>query len=179
MKRHRQQKNTSKHYVVRGIMLCLVVFLCFPLFSQSQISIKGKVTDTSSEPLIGVSIVIEGTTIGTITDLDGNYSLSVPSDESYLVYSYVGFETIKEKVDNRRVINVSLIESAQNLSELVVVGYGIQKKETVTGSVSTVKGSELLKSPVTNLSNTLVGRMSGVNGITCKSRGEISKILSL
>lgn len=163
MKRHRQQKNTSKHYVVRGIMLCLVVFLCFPLFSQSQISIKGKVTDTSSEPLIGVSIVIEGTTIGTITDLDGNYSLSVPSDESYLVYSYVGFETIKEKVDNRRVINVSLIESAQNLSELVVVGYGIQKKETVTGSVSTVKGSELLKSPVTNLSNTLVGRMSGVN----------------
>ena len=119
--------------------------------------------DVTGEPLIGVNVAVKGTTIGIITDIDGNYTLEVPS-KSTIVFSYIGYQAQEVPVGNQSTINVTLKEDAQKLEEVVVVGYGTQKKVTVTGSVASVSGEELKASPTTNLSNGMVGRMPGVIG---------------
>ncbi|MES2872596.1 MAG: TonB-dependent receptor [Bacteroidota bacterium] len=130
--------------------------------SKADIPVKGKITDQKTgEALIGVSVKVKGTNIGVSTDVNGNYSLEAPENGT-LVITYVGYDTREELVNNRGTINVSLVGSSTSLSEVVVVGYGTQKKETVTGSVVTVKGDELRQSPTINLSNSLAGRLPGV-----------------
>ena len=114
--------------------------------------------DVTGEPLIGVNVAVKGTTIGIITDIDGNYTLEVPS-KSTIVFSYIGYQAQEVPVGNQSTINVTLKEDTQKLEEVVVVGYGTQKKVTVTGSVASVSGEELKASPTTNLSNDMVGRM--------------------
>jgi TonB-linked SusC/RagA family outer membrane protein len=131
-------------------------------FAQQK-TIKGTVVDVTGEPLIGVNVAVKGTTIGIITDIDGNYTLEVPS-KSTIVFSYIGYQAQEVPVGNQSTINVTLKEDAQKLEEVVVVGYGTQKKVTVTGSVASVSGEELKASPTTNLSNGMVGRMPGVIG---------------
>lgn len=151
--------------------LCMA--LCMAFFSSAisaQISISGTVTDEMGEPLIGVNVSIKGTAIGNITDIDGKYSLQAPSAQSVLVFSFIGYRTAEVTIGSQRVINHQLIEDTQLIDEVIVVGYGVQKKETVTGSVSTVKGDELLRSPATNLSNSIAGRLSGV--VTFQRSGE-------
>ena len=105
-------------------------------------TIKGTVVDVTGEPLIGVNVAVKGTTIGIITDIDGNYTLEVPS-KSTIVFSYIGYQAQEVPVGNQSTINVTLKEDAQKLEEVVVVGYGTQKKVTVTGSVASVSGEEL------------------------------------
>ena len=131
-------------------------------FAQQK-TIKGTVVDVTGEPLIGVNVAVKGTTIGIITDIDGNYTLEVPS-KSTIVFSYIGYQAQEVPVGNQSTINVTLKEDTQKLEEVVVVGYGTQKKVTVTGSVASVSGEELKASPTTNLSNGMVGRMPGVIG---------------
>src|SRR5690606_14969643 len=123
--------------------------------------ITGTVTDEANSPLPGVNIIAKGTTTGTTTDLDGKYSLSVPAD-AILSFSYIGFISQEHEVGNRNVIDIQLVADVKSLSEVVVVGYGVQKKVTVSGSVATVKGEDLIKSPTVNLSNSIAGRMPGV-----------------
>ncbi len=125
--------------------------------------VSGTVTDNESgEGVPGVTVTVKGTTRGVLTDVSGKFSIEVVNDNSVLVFSMVGYLPQEMTVGSRSAINVTLSTDNQHLSEVVVVGYGVQKKETVTGSVVSVKGDELIKSPAVNLSNSLAGRLPGV-----------------
>lgn len=124
--------------------------------------IRGQVADAVGETLIGVNIVEVGTTNGTITDVNGNYTLAVSDEQSVLRFSYVGFQDREVTVGRDNVINLTLTEQAQELDEVVIVGFGTQRKVTVTGAVSSMSEQELLKSPQANISNSLVGRLPGL-----------------
>ncbi|MFI5137968.1 MAG: SusC/RagA family TonB-linked outer membrane protein [Sphingobacteriales bacterium] len=129
---------------------------------NAPIKITGKVTDQSTgETLIGVSVKVKGTNTGTLTDINGKFTLTA-EDNATLVISYIGYTTSEVQVNGKTNLNIKLQPAAKGLSEVVVVGYGVQKKITVTGAVVAVKGDELLKSPATNLSNSIAGRMAGV-----------------
>ncbi len=126
------------------------------------IVIKGKVTDrTSGETLIGVSIKIKNTSVGTVTDVNGNFEITAP-DNAILVVSYIGYDAVEVPVNGKSIIGIQLKPSSQNLNEVVVVGYGTQKKTSTTASVSTLKAADIVQKPVVNLTNDLVGRVSGL-----------------
>ncbi|MBD2753835.1 SusC/RagA family TonB-linked outer membrane protein [Spirosoma validum] len=143
---------------------CLVLLLSllssFAVHAQTRVT--GKVLDAQGIALPGVSIVVKGTTTGTVSTADGGYALNVPNRNSTLVFSYIGFLTQEIPVNGRSEINLTLASDDKMLSEVIVVGYGEQKKETVTGAVATVKGTDLVKSPAVNLTNSIAGRMPGV-----------------
>ena len=144
-------------------LLALLLLWCMSTAAFAQnVTVTGTVTDERNEPLIGVNVQVKGTTIGTVTDIDGRYSLSVPGSQSTLVFSYVGYLPQEFAVGNQRTINVVMREDTQGLEEVVVVGYGVQRKATLTGSVAQVSGGVLKQAPTANLSNTLVGRLPGV-----------------
>jgi TonB-linked SusC/RagA family outer membrane protein len=132
-----------------------------PLFQDSKIVVTGTVTDINNTTLPGVNVVLKSTPqVGTSTDVDGKFSISVsPSD--VLVFSYIGFEKEEVAVGNQTVLNIILTPDIQSLQEVVVVGYGEQKRVTVTGSVSTVNMADM-QSPVRSLSNALAGKVAGV-----------------
>lgn len=153
------------------LLILLFALLCTTAVFAQQKTINGVVTDNFDEPLIGVNVSVKGTTLGSITDVDGQFSISgVTGTDITLVFSYVGYKTAEVNIGSKTVVNQMLHEDTQTIDEVVVVGYGVQKKETVTGSVSMVKGDELLKSPVANLSQAITGRMSGV--VTYQRSGE-------
>lgn len=126
-----------------------------------DVTINGKVTDENGDPLPGASVTVVGTTIGTVTDLDGNYSLTVPEDAT-LIFSYIGFEAMRIPVDNRNQIDVILNPDMSSLDEVVVVGFGEQKKVNLTGAVGAMDSKEIEKLNVTNTSQLLTGQVSGV-----------------
>lgn len=130
---------------------------------QQQKNIKGTVVDNTGIPVIGANVVVKGTTNGTITDIDGNFSLdNVPADAT-LVISYIGYIDQEIKAAGKSTVDVTLVEDTQKLDEVVVVGYGVQKKANLTGSVSTVKyGQELENRPITDPSQALSGKVTGV-----------------
>jgi len=130
----------------------------------ADILVKGRVTDATGASLPGVSIKLKNTTVATSTDNSGRFSITVPQN-SVLQFSYMGYVTQEIAVDNRTTINVRLLENSQALSEVVVVGYGTQKKAVVSGAVTAVKGAELAKTPTVNLSNSLAGRLPGVTAV--------------
>lgn len=132
-----------------------------PSQQQKRITITGKVSDNVG-PLAGVNILEKGTTNGVMTDLDGNYSLSVMPN-STLQFSSIGYLTKEVPVNGMTNINIQMSEDREMLDEIVVVGYGTQKKVDLTGSISTIKAEDLDKIPVSNLSNSLAGRAPGVN----------------
>ncbi len=149
--------------IMNKLLTLLFVLSCtITVFAQNR-SVQGTVTDSTGELLIGVNVSVKGTTIGTITNIDGHYGLEVPAN-STLVFSYVGYVTQEIAVGSQNILDVTLADDSQALDEVVVVGYGVQKKVTVTGSVATVSGEELKASPTTNLTNAMVGRMPGVIG---------------
>ncbi len=127
-----------------------------------QFTISGKVIDSTGTVLAGANILEKGTTNGTQTDFDGNYSINVSGPESVLVFSYVGFQSREIKVGDRTSVNITLIESAEGLEEVVVVGYGSVKRTDVTGAVSTVNSEELTALPTSDVQQALKGRASGV-----------------
>jgi TonB-dependent starch-binding outer membrane protein SusC len=129
---------------------------------ESWISISGKVTDSTGQPIPGVTIIVKGTTIGTVTDLDGNYSISA-TEGDVLVYSFVGFIPQEKIVSTSTTIDIQLNDDTKSLEEVVVVGYGEQQKVNLTGAISTVKfDDELNNRPITNASQALGGTASGV-----------------
>ncbi|SDZ87865.1 TonB-linked outer membrane protein, SusC/RagA family [Porphyromonadaceae bacterium KH3R12] len=146
------------------ILMCLF-FVLLAASVSAQKTVRGTVSDVNGEPLIGVNVVVKNAAAtGTVTDIDGKYSLEVPGESSVLVFSYIGYVTSEVAVGTQTVIDQILAEETHMFDELVVVGYGVQKKVTVTGSVASVSGNELKVSPTTNLSNAVVGRMPGVIG---------------
>ncbi|GAB3916265.1 SusC/RagA family TonB-linked outer membrane protein [Larkinella terrae] len=136
----------------------------------AQNTVKGKVTGGQGDALPGVSIVVKGTTQGTTSAADGTYTLNVSNKTATLVFSFIGYVSQEVAIGGRSVIDVKLADDVSTLNEVVVVGYGEQKKETITGSVATVKGTDLVKSPAMNMSNSIAGRMPGV--IATNSSGE-------
>lgn len=130
---------------------------------QSNVTVKGTIKDEAGEPLTGVSIAVKGTTTGTISDLDGAYTITVPNSNSTLVFSFIGFHTQEVAVNGRPEINIVLVEDAKALDEVVVVGYGTMRKSDVTGSISTAKGSDIIKSQSFNALEGLKGKAAGVN----------------
>ena len=129
---------------------------------KQEIPVMGNVTSQQdNEALPGANVLVKGTTTGTVTDVDGNYSLQAPEDGT-LVFSSVGFLSQEVAVNNQSVINVTLQEDVSQLEEIVVVGYGEQKKVSLTGSIASVKTEDINNIPAANLSNTLAGRAPGV-----------------
>ena len=131
--------------------------------SQQKKTITGTIVDPSGMPVIGANVMVKGTTNGTITDMDGKFSLEVPK-ESMLVVSYIGYANQEIKVSNQTNLSIALKEYAEALDELVVVGYGTQKKINLTGSIGTIKTDETLKArPVTNVQELLAGSVPGMS----------------
>lgn len=143
-----------------GIMLfCL--FAGINLSWGQDKKITGTVVDFGGEPLIGVSVLQKGTSNGTVTDFDGNFQLSVPQGET-LLFSYVGYISQEVIVDNKSVLSIRLAEDTQALEEVVVIGYGIQKKSSVTGAISQVKSEDMMNRSVTRPEQALQGKTAGV-----------------
>lgn len=143
--------------------------------------IRGIVTDESGNKLIGVSVRVEGTTIGSVTDAEGRFEMNVP-EGSVLVFSYIGYAAVSVKVEDQQFLNVQLKVAASNLNQVVVVGYGTQKKKDLTGAVSVIDGKELAQKNGTQLSTLLQGLVPGLsvtrsssipgsNGATLRVRG--------
>ena len=137
---------------------------------QQQKPVSGKVTDSTGAPLPGVTVVIKGTTSGTITDSNGNYSLSNIPANATLQFSFVGMKMQEIVVGGKTAINVALAEETVGLEEVVAVGYGTQKKGLLTGSVSTVESGKLVQAPFTSVSNAVRGQLPGV--VSVQSSGQ-------
>ena len=142
--------------------LSLMLLVCASAWAQG-IAVKGTVTDSNGEPLIGASVVIKGnTSVGTVTDFDGNFALSVPSESSTIVISYVGMNTKEQKVGKQRTFNVTLTDNTQ-LSEVVVVGFGQQKKASVVGAITQTTGEVLERAAgIGSVGAALTGNLPGV-----------------
>ncbi len=142
-----------------------LVLLCSLLFTYAyaqNVTLKGKVTDaTTGEALIGVSISVKGTENGTQTDVNGAFSLAVPSNGT-LVFSYLGYANQEVAVNGQNTINVKLLAKSNELLQVVVIGYGTQRKVDNTGSVSSVKGADISKQPDANPVSALQGKVAGV-----------------
>ena len=133
--------------------------------SQQTISGKGNVRYQSGEPMAGVNVIVEGTTIGTMTDSNGNFTLNVPSTSIKIKFSYIGYEDQIVLIKNNRNLNITLNENSEMLDEVQIIGYGTQKKITVTGAVSSVGTKDILKSPVPNVAQALTGKVPGLSTI--------------
>lgn len=141
--------------------LLLFALTSLSAFAQNPFNVKGTITSETGEGLPGASVILKGTSTGTTTDVDGKYSLNVPDGNGTLVFTYIGYLNQEIVIGNRSQLDVKLAPNEKTLEEIVVVGYGTQKKATLTGSVSEVKGADIVKSPQPNLSNSLAGRFSG------------------
>ncbi len=130
--------------------------------SQQQNDVTGRVIDDTGEGLPGVNVTVKGTTTGVMTNIDGNYSIDVPNSSSILVYSFIGYTPQEVTVGNQRVINVTLVEDVQMLEEVVVVGYGVQRKSDVTGAIASVKSEDIQNRTVTSVAQGMQGKVSGV-----------------
>ena len=159
----KQSKNQNQPF--NGLFLLLFMFaFAFTSSSFSQsIVVNGTVTDANGIPLPGASITIkENQTIGVLTDFDGNFSITVPNTQSSLVFNFMGYVTQEILIDDKKVINVIMQEDSTSLDEVVVVGYGTQKKSDVTGAIGQVKASELTQIVTADPMSALQGRVSGV-----------------
>lgn len=127
-----------------------------------DITLKGKVKDENGQAMPGVSISIKGSNLGTQTDLNGSFSLNLPSGQNELIFSFVGYETQQIRVGNQTLLEVSLKPDVKSLDEVIVVGYGSQKKLTMTSAVTQLKGADLVRRPVSNLQQALQGQAPGL-----------------
>lgn len=142
--------------------LLLLFAMMMPLCASAQsITVKGTVKDVNGEPLIGVNVLQVGTTNGIITDFDGNYQLNVPSNAK-LSFSFIGYKAQTVAVNGRKQLNVTLEEDAKTLEEVVVVGYGVQRKSDLTGAVASVKAEDLKSRSVTDAAAALQGKAAGI-----------------
>ncbi len=168
----------NKHSIMHGLkavgttmfllFFCAILTQAGTLNAEQQNTIKGTVVDTQGEPLPGVTITIEGTTRGVITDIDGSYSISAnPTDK--LIFSFVGMESQTVEVGNQRTINITMSEKIDELDEVTVVAFGRQKKESVISSITTVNAKDL-KVPSSNLTTAFAGRVAGL--ISYQTSGE-------
>jgi TonB-linked SusC/RagA family outer membrane protein len=159
-------KTQSSYKILENNLVVIV-----PGNNYQKTNVSGQVTDAETGgPVIGANIVVKGTTLGVVTDLDGKFSIDIPDPNVTLVISSIGYTTMEVLINNQQTINVTLQPETKNLEEVVVVGYGTQKRETLTGAISTIKSKDITEIPVTNVSNSLAGKLPGVVAVT--SSGE-------
>ena len=152
--------------LTKKLLLSLALCIGAGFVASAQNTIKGIVTDENGEPLIGAGVMVEGTTIGTITGIDGDYVLSVPADAVNLVFSFIGLADQTVAINGQSEINVVLKADQTFLDEVVVVGYATVKRRDLLGSVSSVGSDKLAEQPVTTVSQALSGKMAGVSVVT-------------
>jgi TonB-linked SusC/RagA family outer membrane protein len=142
------------------LMMTFVAFTSLSLWAQT-VAVSGTVLDDNNEPVLGATVAVKGTATAVMTDTNGNYSINAPSGAT-LVFSFIGFATKEEAVNGRTRINVQMTISVQTLDEVVLVGYGTQRKVTLTGAVAGVRGSEVIQTKNENVQNMLTGKIAGV-----------------
>ena len=165
-----------KRMTKRACLSFLMSMLCLTIFAQGH-QVSGIVKDATGEPMIGANVMVKGTTNGTITDFDGNFTLSGVKASDVLVFSYIGCITQEIKVGNQTKFDVTLKDDAQALEEVVVIGYGTTKKKDLTGSVASVGGETLAKVPVTSAAEALTGRLPGVQITTTDGSPDAEMII--
>ncbi|GHV51076.1 SusC/RagA family TonB-linked outer membrane protein [Bacteroidia bacterium] len=143
-------------------ILALLLLLCTGTISAQNVTVSGTVTDANNEPLIGVAVQLKGTTVGTVTDIDGKYSIAVSGNQAVLVFSYIGYLSQETAVGSQRTINVTMKDGTQNLEEVVVIGYGTMKKKDVTGAVSQMSSGAMKDLKVSHPTQALAGQLAGV-----------------
>ena len=173
--KHSAAALTSRRFLVGGLCATMMSF-ALPMaveaagggnltdlqeVNQSK-KVTGTVVDGAGEPLIGVSVQVKGTQIGAITDFDGKFSIDAPANAT-LVVSYVGFKTQEVKVGNQSVLAIRLEDDNQLLDEVVVIGYGTMKKRDLTGSITSVKAEDIVRSPASNAMEALQGQVPGLD----------------
>jgi TonB-linked SusC/RagA family outer membrane protein len=151
------------------LLLATSILLSINLYAQ-QITVRGTVEDNRGETLPGVSVVIKGTTQGTITDVSGEFTIQVPDENATLRFSYLGYNTKEVIVGSRRTLKITMAEEIASLDEVVVIGYGTVKRRDLTGAVASVRGEEIAANPVSNITQAIQGRLPGVNVITQDGR---------
>jgi len=163
--------STKKKLKLTNMLLLSLLFLSTSLVAQNKSMIKGLVVDETNQPLIGATVIIKNiVNSGVISDVNGRFTLNIPEGKNTLVISYIGYKTQEVNIVDNRFITVKLSDNSLNMDEVVVVGYGSQKKESVVGAISQAKGSELEKSGgVSSLGAALTGNLAGV--ITVASTG--------
>ena len=157
----------------------LTLLLCFALGAHAQggIAVSGQVTDEAGEGVIGASVMVKGTSNGTVTDLDGNFTIQNVPENGSIVVSYVGFHTQTIPVAGKSQFNITLEEDKQLLDEVVVVGYGVQRKSDVTGALTRVGEKELNVKPVSNAFEALQGKAAGVDITSSERPGTVGSIM--
>lgn len=165
-------------------IFCLTMVALAGTLQAQELNVTGKVTGDEGEPIPGVNVLVSGTSSGVITDIDGNYSINVPSSDTKLTFSYVGYQTTTLSVNNRSSINVEMAADIQQLSEVVVIGYGEQSRRDVTSAIASVNGEDLENVPMPTIDGLIQGRAAGVSvtnnsgapgsGITVRIRGNSS-----
>lgn len=153
------------------ILLCLLISVT-PLLAQQKVQVSGVVKEKATNlSAIGVSVKVKGTNSGTVTDMDGNYTLSNVPSNGTLVFSYIGMNTIEEPVNGRTKINVLLTENSQQLDEVVVIGYGTSKAKDLTAPITVIKSEELMKHPTSSVMGALQGKVAGVQIVSSGAPG--------
>lgn len=160
--------------------ICRFMFLAMLLmcasFAYAQSKVNGRVTDKAGEPIIGASVMVQGSSTGAVTDINGNYTINNVPNKAILKISYVGYVSQNVPTNGRGTVNVTLKEDALNLEEVVVVGYGVQRKTDVTGAMTRVSGEELNTKPVSNALEALQGKAAGVDITSNQRPGELGSI---
>lgn len=157
-----QFKNLKWTLSLLTVCFCLAAALPLQMQAQSSITVSGIVTDATGEPLIGVNVSEKGTTNGSITDINGRYTLTVSSGTATLSFSYIGYMTYEIPVGNNTVINAKLTEDTQQLDEVVVIGYGTQSKKDLTGAVGSISQDKMQNNASVGIGNNLQGKLAGV-----------------
>lgn len=175
MKNKQQPTHFGLQFSLNKLGWSFAALLCFfslqsvnaetiaPTPPSQQSTISGTIFDDTGQPLPGASIVLKGTTLGTTSDFDGNFELSLNDNSTVLVISYIGFKTQEVDVAGQTSVQITMVTDAASLDEIVVVGYSSQKKATLTGSISTMKGEDIAQVPAGNITQSLAGRMAGVS----------------
>lgn len=169
-----QPKPPREYVLVLGKVLLLPLLCCLSLFASATVSrdtavvkehvIKGKVTDERKEPMPGVTVILEGTSVGVTTDVKGEFELRLPKGEGTLVFSFVGYKTVRKQIPlDNRIVQVCLVEDISKLDEVTVVAYGTQRKRDVVGAMSVVKGEDIKDVPSPSFINLLQGRVAGMD----------------
>ncbi len=172
----KMSKEQLRVLIIAFVTSCLLWGGNTSIFAQSNVTVKGNVKDDTGLSVIGATVVVEGTTNGTITDVDGNYVLSNVPSTSNLVFSFIGMKTQVIAVEGKTSINVVLAPESIGLDEIVAVGYGVQKKSDVTGALIRVDSEELTSRPVANAFQALQGKAAGVDITSNERPGEVGKI---
>ena len=174
MKKEKENRASRTGMSHRLMLTFLMLLMATMSFAQSKVS--GTVVDTAGEPVIGASVIVKGTSTGTVTDFDGKFSIPGVANNASLEISYIGYKTQVIPVAGKSTINVTMQEDNALLDEVVVVGYGVQRKSDVTGALTRVNEEQLNNRPVSNALEALQGKAAGVDITSSERPGTMGSI---